>query len=175
MGSEFMLPPRGPMRHYGIVCTPSRRAEAAIAQDEFHADAVVLSEPPLPSPAGELHLLCDGAGSARSILNQEVEPEPGVYDRTFRIENRSGREMIRCSIGDLYCIEQDPIQGFVDDVRIDAETIRIGGWAVEPCLREPARTIAVFLGNRFVGYAAMAVRSATASTRSGVMCVHPLR
>jgi amino acid adenylation domain-containing protein len=87
------------------------------------------------------------------------EPPPGigpatVYDRIFRMENRGEREMIHGSMGDLYCIEQDPAQGFVDDVRISAKTIRIGGWAVEPCLREPARTIAVFLDNQFLGYGA---------------------
>jgi len=93
----------------------------------------------------------------RGCLNGEplTTSDPAiVYDRTYRIENRDQRESILSSTGDVYRIEQDRIQGRVDEVRITVETIQFVGWAVEPRLRQPAQTIAVFLDDRFLGYGA---------------------
>jgi amino acid adenylation domain-containing protein len=78
-----------------------------------------------------------------------------VYDRTYRIGSGTQQGSILGSMGDVYRINQDRTQGFVDTVRIDAETIQVIGWAVEPDQR-PAPTIAVFVGDRFLGYGAAA-------------------
>lgn len=80
-----------------------------------------------------------------------------IFDRVYRIESRNKRESIISSMGDVYRIEQDRVQGYVDAVKVNAETIHIRGWAVEPCQRQPAQTIAVFLGDRFLGYGASGV------------------
>jgi hypothetical protein len=78
-----------------------------------------------------------------------------VYDRTYRIGSGTQQGSILGSMGDVYRINQDRTQGFVDTVRIDAETIQVVGWAVEPD-QQPAPTIAVFVGDLFFGYGAAA-------------------
>ncbi len=93
----------------------------------------------------------------RGCLNGEplTPSDPAiVYDRTYRIENRNQHENILGSTGDVFRIEQDRIQGYVDEVKIDAEGIHFLGWAVEPCQRQAAQTIAVFLDDGFLGYGA---------------------
>ena len=94
-------------------------------------------------------------GLLRDSLNGEppVGCDPAsVYDCNYRIDKRDQRESILSSAGDMYRVEQDRTQGHVDEVRMDAERIQIVGWAVEPCHRQPAQTIAVFLEGRFLGY-----------------------
>ena len=75
-----------------------------------------------------------------------------VYDPGYRIGTGPQRGSIVGSTGDVYRIEQERMRGYVDAVRTDAETIQFMGWAVEPDRRQPAQTIAVFLGDRFLGY-----------------------
>jgi acyl-CoA synthetase (AMP-forming)/AMP-acid ligase II/acyl carrier protein len=77
-----------------------------------------------------------------------------VYDRDYRLDNVYQPKYILGSMGDVYRIDQERIQGFVDDIRINAEAILIKGWAVEPCRRQPAQIIAVFLDDQFLGYGA---------------------
>jgi len=93
----------------------------------------------------------------RGCLNGEplTTSDPAiVYGRTYRIENREQHENILSSAGDVYSIEHDRRQGHLDEARIDRDTIQFSGWAVEPGQRQPAQTIAVFLGERFLGYGA---------------------
>jgi hypothetical protein len=71
-------------------------------------------------------------------------------DDAYRPKNILG------SMGEVYRIDQERIQGYIDEVRIDGEAIRVIGWAVEPCRLQPAQTIAVFLGDQFLGYGASA-------------------
>ena len=87
------------------------------------------------------------------------EPPPGndpaeVYDRAYRFDRRGQRETIVSSAGETYRVTQDRVQGHVDEVRIDAEAVRVVGWAVEPCRRQPAQNIAVFVEDKFLGYGA---------------------
>jgi acyl carrier protein/pimeloyl-ACP methyl ester carboxylesterase len=77
-----------------------------------------------------------------------------VYDRNYRMDNVHQPKYILGSMDDIYHVDQERIQGFVDEIRIDAEAILIKGWAVEPCRRQPAQTIAVFLDDQFLGYGA---------------------
>jgi amino acid adenylation domain-containing protein len=77
-----------------------------------------------------------------------------VFDRTYRIDKRGHRESILSSTGEEYCIDHSALQGYVDTFTIDAKMIRFAGWAVDDCQRQPAQTIAVFLGDRFLGYGA---------------------
>jgi amino acid adenylation domain-containing protein len=77
-----------------------------------------------------------------------------VFDRTYRIDNRGHRESIFSSTGEEYCIDHSALQGYVDTFTIDAEMVQFAGWAVDDCQRQPAQTIAVFLGDRFLGYGA---------------------
>jgi acyl-CoA synthetase (AMP-forming)/AMP-acid ligase II/pimeloyl-ACP methyl ester carboxylesterase len=78
-----------------------------------------------------------------------------VFDRSYRIDARDQR--IVSSMGDVYHIAQDDIQGCVEVVKAHSETIQFTGWAIEPCNREPAKAIAVFLDDRFIGYGATGV------------------
>jgi pimeloyl-ACP methyl ester carboxylesterase len=80
-----------------------------------------------------------------------------VYDGVYRLDTRDQSECIVGSMGNVYRIVQDRIQGYVESVRIDAGMVLVEGWAVEPCQRQPAQTIAVFLGGRFLGYGASTV------------------
>jgi hypothetical protein len=77
-----------------------------------------------------------------------------VFDRTYRIGGRAGRQRILGSTGEEYLVDEHSVQGYVDTFTTDGETVRFGGWAVEHCLRQPAQTIAVFLGDRFLGHGA---------------------
>jgi oxalate---CoA ligase len=77
-----------------------------------------------------------------------------VFDRVYRIEERDDRECIISSTGDVYGVEHGTNQGYVDAVNTDGEKIQIKGWALEPNQRQPAQTIAVFVGDRFLGYGA---------------------
>jgi len=70
------------------------------------------------------------------------------------MDDRYQPKNIISSMGDLYRIDQEHFQGFVDEVRIDAETVHVVGWAVEPYQRQPAQTIAVFLDDQFIEYGA---------------------
>ena len=80
-----------------------------------------------------------------------------IYDRHYRMDDRYQPRNILGSMGDVYRVDQERIQGSIDEVRIDAEVIQVTGWAVDPCRREPAQTIAVFLDDQFLGYGASAV------------------
>ncbi len=77
-----------------------------------------------------------------------------VYDRVYRLDNQDQGENILSSTGDVYRVEQDRIQGCLDEVRVDAETVQFVGWAVEPCRQQPAQIIAVFLDGQFLGHGA---------------------
>ena len=96
----------------------------------------------------------------RACLNGEppTESDPAmVFCRTYRIEKHAQRESILSSMREVYCIEQDGVQGYVDTFKTDTEGTRISGWAVEHCQRKPAQTVAVFLGDRFLGYGASGI------------------
>jgi hypothetical protein len=97
----------------------------------------------------------------RNLLKACLNDEPvtgrdpaSVYDRHYRMDGACRPENILGSMGDVYRIDQECIQGSVDEVRIDDEAIQLTGWAVEPCRRQPAQTIAVFLDDQFLGYGA---------------------
>jgi amino acid adenylation domain-containing protein len=97
----------------------------------------------------------------RNLLSASLNGEPvtghdpaGVYDRGYRMDERCHPRNILGSMGDVYRVGQGGIQGSVDEVRIDGEAIQVIGWAVEPCRRQPAQTIAVFLDDQFLGYGA---------------------
>lgn len=97
----------------------------------------------------------------RASLNGEVQTgsDPAtVFSRTYQIEDRDGREYILDSIGDAYRVEQNRMQGNIDGVFIEDETIQFKGWAVEPCGRKRAQTIAVFLDDRYLGCGATSER-----------------
>ena len=81
--------------------------------------------------------------------------DPGsVYDRHYRMDDRHQPRNILGSMGDVYRIDQERIQGSVDEIRINADAIQVMGWAVGPCRRQPGQTIAVFLDDQFLGYGA---------------------
>jgi acyl-CoA synthetase (AMP-forming)/AMP-acid ligase II/pimeloyl-ACP methyl ester carboxylesterase/acyl carrier protein len=92
-----------------------------------------------------------------ACLNGEppaVSDPATVFDRTYRIDDRGQRPSIVSSTGEEYPIDENTVQGYVETFTTDAEATRIGGWAVEHCQRQPAQVIAVFLGDRFLGYGA---------------------
>jgi amino acid adenylation domain-containing protein len=106
----------------------------------------------------------------RSCLNDE--PVSGcdpasVYDREYRMDDRYQPKNILGSMGDVHRVDQGRIQGFIDEVRIDVEEIQITGWAVEPCRRQPAQTVAVFLDDQFLGYGASGVPRPDVAERLG--------
>jgi thioesterase domain-containing protein len=76
-----------------------------------------------------------------------------VCGHAYKIGTGAQRGSILGSTGEAYCIKRDSIQGFVDVVTSDGETILFAGWAVEPD-RMPAQTIVAFAGDRFLGYGA---------------------
>ncbi len=93
----------------------------------------------------------------RASLKGEVQmgSDPGtVFNRAYQIGNREGHEYIFGSMGDAYRIDQNRMQGNIESVFIEDEVIQIKGWAVEPCRRQRAQTIAVFLDDRYLGYGA---------------------
>jgi oxalate---CoA ligase len=77
-----------------------------------------------------------------------------VFGRTYRIESTGQRQSILSSTGEEYDVDRDAVQGYLDSFSVESEVIRFQGWAVEPCQNQPAQTIAVFLGDRFLGYGA---------------------
>ena len=79
-----------------------------------------------------------------------------VFDREYRIQERQGREIILGAAGEEYVTEPYHVHGHVDLVESAAGNLRIDGWASEPDQR-PARTIAVFLGRRYLGWGACGV------------------
>ena len=96
----------------------------------------------------------------RACLSGEplTESDPAtVFDRAYRIENRAQGESIVNSTGEAYRIEQNGIRGDVDTFMADAQGVQFGGWAIEDRQRQPAQTIAVFLGDRFLGYGACGI------------------
>jgi acyl-coenzyme A synthetase/AMP-(fatty) acid ligase/pimeloyl-ACP methyl ester carboxylesterase len=97
----------------------------------------------------------------RASLNGEVQtgsdPET-VFDRVYQIGDREGHEYVLGSAGDAYRVEQNRTQGNLEDVFIEAETLQFKGWAVEPCRRQRAQTIAVFLDDHYLGYGATGER-----------------
>ena len=97
----------------------------------------------------------------RNLLKACLNDEPvtgcdpaSVYDRHYRMDDTYRPKNILGSMGDVYRIDQERVQGFVDEVRIDDEAIQLIGWALGPCRLQPAQTIAVFLGDQFLGYGA---------------------
>lgn len=109
----------------------------------------------------------------RACLNDEAVTgcDPAtVYERDYRMDDRYNPGSIVGSMGEVYRIDQGLIQGFVDEIRINAGAIQFGGWAVEPCRQQPAQTIAVFLDDQLLGYGASAdprpdvVKSLSATT-----------
>jgi amino acid adenylation domain-containing protein len=93
----------------------------------------------------------------RACLNGEplTFSDPAmVFDRSYRIESRTQRQSIVSSTGEVYRVEQDAIQGYLETFKTDAGLTRFGGWAVEHCQRQSAQTIAVFLDGQFLGYGA---------------------
>lgn len=97
----------------------------------------------------------------RASLNGEVQTgiDPAtVFNRTYQIEDREGHEYILDSMGDAYRVEQNRMQGNIDGVFIEDETIQFKGWAIEPCGRQRAQTIAVFLDHRYLGCGATSER-----------------
>jgi amino acid adenylation domain-containing protein len=97
----------------------------------------------------------------RASLNGEVYAgiDPGtVFNRVYQIADRQGHEYILGSMGDTYRVQKDHMQGNLDGVFVEAETIQFKGWAVEPCRSQRALTIAVFLDNHYLGYGATSER-----------------
>jgi amino acid adenylation domain-containing protein len=83
------------------------------------------------------------------------ECDPGsVYDRYYRMDDRHQPRRVLGSMGDVYRIDRERLQGSVDGIRIIADAIQVTGWAVGSCRRQPAQTIAVFLDDQFLGYGA---------------------
>jgi oxalate---CoA ligase len=77
-----------------------------------------------------------------------------VYDRSYQIDESNCAERIVSSNGDIYSIQREHVQGYVDQVKFDVDAIYISGWAVEACMRRPAGKVAVFVGGEFIGYGA---------------------
>jgi hypothetical protein len=50
------------------------------------------------------------------------------------------------------------MQGYLESIKSDDQTIKISGWAVEPCQKQPAQSIAIFCGDRLLGYGASGVQ-----------------
>ena len=95
----------------------------------------------------------------RACLNGEplTESDPAiVFDRTYRIENHDQGGSILSSTGEVYPIQQDGTQGYVETITAGATRIQVVGWAVDHG-RQPAQTIAVFLGDQFLGYGASGI------------------
>jgi amino acid adenylation domain-containing protein len=97
----------------------------------------------------------------QNLLGACLNDEPGigidpasVYDRDYRMDDWYQPKNILGSMGDVYRVDQERIQGSLDEIRIDGEAIQLTGWAVEPCRQQPAQTIAVFLDGRLLGYGA---------------------
>ena len=118
---------------------------------------------PLPGVHGTMHAEPQ-ATALQDLLRACLDGEPvaastpaRVFDQTFRIENCGQHECIISSTGDVYRVEQDRIQGYVQSLEADSEAIRLRGWAVEPCLQQAAHNIAVFHDNRFLGYGASGI------------------
>jgi acyl carrier protein len=100
------------------------------------------------------------SGLLRACLDGQPLPERDpatVFDRTFRIERGILRERIVGSAGEVYRTSRAHIQGRIDWIRADDHSIHVGGWAIEPALKVPAQTIAVFEGGRYLGYGATGV------------------
>lgn len=93
----------------------------------------------------------------RASLNGEVKTgsDPAtVFDRAYQMGDRGGHKYILGSMGDAYGVEQNRMQGNLDGVFIQDETIQFKGWALEPCRGQRAQTVAVFLDDRYLGYGA---------------------
>ena len=86
-----------------------------------------------------------------------VADPQSVFGRDYRIQNCAQGECIVDQGDNVYRIAQDRIQGCVAAITADAERISLKGWAVEPGQRQPAQTIAVFLGGKYLGYGASGV------------------
>jgi amino acid adenylation domain-containing protein len=93
----------------------------------------------------------------RASLNGGVQtssdPET-VFNRAYQIGDREGHEYILGSMGDVYRVEQNRMQGNIDGVFIEDETVQFKGWALEPCRTQRAQMIAVFLDDHYLGYGA---------------------
>jgi hypothetical protein len=115
----------------------------------------------LPMPGGHAEVYQEPQSSVfRNLLRacHSDVPPAGIdcrtlFDRTYRIDIR-GRESIVSSTGEIFRLEHHRMQGQVDCFEVDDGIIRFAGWAVEPCKRLPAQTIAVFLEHEFLGYGA---------------------
>jgi acyl carrier protein len=91
-----------------------------------------------------------------SLNNGELtSSDPGtVFNRAYQIGDRAGHEYILGSMGDAYRVDQYRMQGNIDGVFIEDETVQFKGWAIEPCRTQPAQMIAVFLDDHYLGYGA---------------------
>jgi thioesterase domain-containing protein/acyl carrier protein len=90
-------------------------------------------------------------GLLRGEIPVAVDPH-SVFGRNYRIQNSEDGECVVDQAGKVYSIVQDRIQGCLVEVAVDAETIRLKGWAVEPCQHQSAQIIAVFLDGHYFGY-----------------------
>jgi hypothetical protein len=90
----------------------------------------------------------------------------GVYDRGYRMDAGTTHLKIVGSLGDMYQIEHGVRTGYLDTETIDAKSVQLGGWAVD-FDRQPAQTIAVFRGDRFLGYGASGMARPDVARRLG--------
>lgn len=110
----------------------------------------------------------------RASLNGEGKTgsDPAtVFNRTYQIGGQAGTEYILGSTGDAYRVEKNRMQGNIDGVFIEDETIQFKGWAVEPCRRQRAQTIAVFLDDRYLGYGATGEQRPDVADKLDTPCV----
>ena len=80
-----------------------------------------------------------------------MDPQ-SVFGRNYRMQSGERGECIVDQAGTVHAVVRDRIQGCSAEIAADAETIRLKGWAVEPCQRRPAQVIAVFLDGDYLGY-----------------------
>jgi len=142
-----------------ICCTGNPVVASRDRRRLWHRFAPQLRLLPLPIPH-DVTYRGSGNTALQNLLRACLEGEPQiasdparVYDRSYRLDSRDPHRILG-SLGDAYHIEQERMQGYLEEVSFNAETIKLSGWAIEPHQRQPAHLIAVFLGDRFLGYGA---------------------
>jgi len=92
------------------------------------------------------------------------EADPAVvFDESLDLKADDQHEQIISSCGAIYEIKKGSDQGLVQALKRRGEAIKILGWAVEPCRKQPAKKIAVFCDGRFLGCGASGVPKAGTS------------